>query len=241
MIVSQTHNFIFIHIMKAAGTSVTKGLARHLTWRDLVLGGTPLGEAVNASYMHHLGVGKHSRAVDALRLLGPETWAQHFKFTFVRHPFLRTYSLYKYLQHYVTKRKRGTLKSRALAMAGRFARSDWLSQLPEARAFLKTSSFSDFIRVAHEMRGIGLQPQTDWVLNAQGELLVDFIGRTENFAEDFAKVLERIGLPEFVPETENETGSSGGFSSVAKAADIKFLTSVFEKDFEYFGYEPVIP
>jgi hypothetical protein len=40
MIVSHTHKFIFVHINKCAGTSVTKALLPYLGENDLVLGFT---------------------------------------------------------------------------------------------------------------------------------------------------------------------------------------------------------
>ena len=240
MIISQTHKFIFIHIMKAAGTSVTNDLSRHLDWRDLVLGSTPLGEAIHLSYKRYMGVEKHSRARDAIRLVGRDIWDDYFTFSFVRHPFPRTVSLYTYLQHHVGERKRGGLKGRALLALGRFKDTDWMSHLPEAKAFLQASGFSEFIRLAHEMRGQGMQPQVDWLTDETGKIAVDFIGKTENLQSDFARVLERLGFESAEPSWQNRTikDKRAWPSYFAGQEDFDFLSKVFEKDFEILGYDP---
>ena len=238
MIISTTHKFIFIHIMKAAGTSATMDLSKHLDWRDLVLGGTPLGEEINQSYMRHLRIGKHSRAVDVIKFVGEETWRDYFTFSFVRHPFHRTVSLYKYLDRYITKRRQGGLKQRALVRMGKFESGDWLSQLPEAKAFVKSDSFSRFIRLAHDMGGLGLQPQLDWLIDAQGEVAVDFVGKVENLTVDFASVLGKLGFPPVAPSAENQTLSQSDWRAYAKDDDLDFLAKIFERDFEAFSYDP---
>ena len=42
MFLSNSRKFIFIHITKAAGTSITHALEKSMGWNDLVIGSTPL-------------------------------------------------------------------------------------------------------------------------------------------------------------------------------------------------------
>lgn len=44
MIVNHTHKFIFVHVPKSAGTSVTQMFSEYSSYRDLEVGGTPLAK-----------------------------------------------------------------------------------------------------------------------------------------------------------------------------------------------------
>ena len=48
MIISNSHKFIFVHILKTAGTSICAALDPTLRWNDVILGGTGFGEKMNA-------------------------------------------------------------------------------------------------------------------------------------------------------------------------------------------------
>ena len=46
MIISNSHKFIFVHVMKTAGTSVSAALDPWLRWNDIAIGGTRFGEQI---------------------------------------------------------------------------------------------------------------------------------------------------------------------------------------------------
>lgn len=75
MLISDKHNFIFIHIEKTAGTSLMETLAKHVD--DL----RPL------CY-------KHDGTTEGISELGKEKWETYFKFAFVRNPWDRLLSWY---------------------------------------------------------------------------------------------------------------------------------------------------
>jgi hypothetical protein len=242
MIISQSRRFIFVHVMKAGGTSITNDLCRHLDWRDVVLGGTPLGEAIHLQYKKHLGIEKHSTAREILDVVGVETWNQYFTFSFVRHPYTRAVSLYNFIARFVAKRQNRTVVSRMRAALGRgvkLADSDWLTLLPETGAYIKSSNFSEFIRLAADAGAAGMRTQADCLADASGRIAVDFVGKTENLAADLNAVLRRIGLPETEPSHENRSAADRPWQSHFRGeGDFTFLARAFEKDFELFGYDP---
>ena len=66
------HKCIFIHITKTAGTSVAKSLFNYLPY--------------------------HYTAIDYRVIYGRKTFDEYFKFAFVRNPWDRLYSAYRYLK-----------------------------------------------------------------------------------------------------------------------------------------------
>jgi hypothetical protein len=77
-------------------------------------------------------------------------------------------------------------------------------------------------------------PQID-VLTA-GDRRADFIGRTENYAEDVNKVREHLGLPvEQVPHRHR--GTHGHYREYFNPTTRDRVAQLFQKDLDEFGYE----
>jgi hypothetical protein len=86
-------------------------------------------------------------------------------------------------------------------------------------------------------------PQLNRLLDADGNLAVDFIGRFENIRADFRTVLERINdIHPLPPEKHwrlplrNPTNNSKHYSEYYDAKTKKLVEKVFKKDIDYFGY-----
>lgn len=95
-----------------------------------------------------------------------------FKFAFVRNPFDRTVSLFHYLK-----------KTRHLHENTSFRTFCYLIR---DRAFQSVGLFNHY--------GLSqCSPQSDWLVDSQGKLIVDFIGRFENMQEDYEKLSRQLG------------------------------------------------
>ena len=66
MIISHKYRFIFIHIRKCAGTSITRAMAPLLGEQDLVIGCTTEGERLEKENLKNGGLTKHSTAKEIL-------------------------------------------------------------------------------------------------------------------------------------------------------------------------------
>ena len=75
MLISEKHNFIFVHIQKTAGESIATVLREHIP--DL----KPL-------------LNKHDFAIKGRKALGEEQWEKYYKFAIVRNPWDRLVSWY---------------------------------------------------------------------------------------------------------------------------------------------------
>lgn len=141
----------------------------------------------------------------------PET-RSYFKFAFVRNPYDRLYSTYINLKH---------------------DGHSWATALKQKKTFksfvmdFEGSRYSDYIH---------LQPQVDYITrdNAIG---VDFLGRYENLASDFAKVEKKLNLSH-VPLKKLRWSSTVWSDPKYYDEDMKKVVHrVYGEDFERFQYD----
>ncbi len=223
MIINHSHKFVFIHIPKAAGTTVTRALSELTRYCDQEIGGSGLGEAAQSYYAQRFGLRKHSRAEEVMKVMGRDTYMSYFRFAFVRNPYTRLASAYHFLKSW------NGLPERFRIELDRFA---------DFESFLD----SDLWTSAHPGRGPDaiFQPQARW-LHSSGEesqLLVQVVGKTETLDTDLARILSRIGAP-----VAESTGASRANRSpdyelprVWKPEWVERIQTEYRRDFKVFGY-----
>ena len=172
--------FVFVHIPKNGGTSVSRVLRHYalpphkylVHWAARRMG--PLGH--KDPFAIHMD---HSTALDCRNILGPERFDEFFTFTIVRNPWTRLYSSYRYSQ----------------MLEGR-------TYHEEARKY-DFESFVDFLADNEP-----LVPQKGFVADENGQIMVDFVGKLERRDEDFAHICARIGINRRLPH-KNKSRRSG--------------------------------
>lgn len=110
MIISNSKNFIFIHLEKCGGTSVESALQPHLHWQDIILGSTEFGESIQEANFQRHGtekvkkemLWKHSTAANIQSVVGKEKWFYYKRFSIVRNPVEIIQSLYWFSNTAVT-------------------------------------------------------------------------------------------------------------------------------------------
>ena len=225
MIISNSRKFVFVHVMKTAGTSICAALDPSLRWNDVVLGGTAFGERVNAAYAERFGLRKHATAMEIRAVVGPEVWSEYFTFAFVRHPYTRTASFYRWLAEAIRRNPDPAAPVWS-----------WSS----TKAFTESRTFSEFIRHETFLATAAAQPQVASVCDDEGRCIVDFLGRSEDLDAGLRTVTQRLGLPYRPPGHHNASG--GGRPAAAgglfASADYDHLERLFRQDFDAFGYDP---
>lgn len=180
MILSHSHQFIFIKSRKTAGTSVEAALSTHCSGADVV---TPLGDysvnrAANGQWVHQsMNAGpfqQHDVAGTIRDRVDQKVWDTYFKFSITRNPWDRVVSLFTWR----------TRNNPAFKPQKRFYHHLGLP-FDEFRENRKL--FARFVR-------------GDWDTNDEfylidGKLCVDFVIRYERLEEDLGTVCERLGLP----------------------------------------------
>ncbi|MFT7532462.1 MAG: hypothetical protein ACI9FD_003493 [Gammaproteobacteria bacterium] len=165
MIISDSKKFVFVHIEKAAGTSIRHAILPYAlprpysTWFSLLrLAGLPRGYR-NYKFRTHAPVNH------LISRMPRSQFDSYFKFAFVRNPWDRLVSEY----NAAIKKN----KNRRHHKIG------------------KMGSFYDFIQ--HEINR-GKFFQETMLVDRTGELCVDYVGRFENLAEDFSHICSQIGI-----------------------------------------------
>ena len=146
-----------------------------------------------------------------------------FKFAFVRNPWSRLVSDF-------TMRTRGIYPSLP---------RDWNGDVVEFKKWAHEQSKLS----QPDSRAIWTSNQLDRLLDADGNLDVDFIGRFENIRADFRTVLEKINNIHPLPDEKhwtlplrNASNNSKHYSEYYDDATSELVREHFQKDIDYFGY-----
>lgn len=215
MILNHQHDFIFIHVPKAAGTTITRALSPLTTFRDIELGGTRYGEEIQERFAARFDLRKHSTGAAIKAKCPHHIWRRFFVFAFVRSPYARAYSVYRFLQRW---------------------REGPHHDLVEGL------SFEQFMH--HEMLdGENIEiarPQTHW-LCAEGALLpgIDFIGTVEDFADDFGFVLSVIYKRRKIWDGgrhDNASADAGEWQAHMTPQIVARIEDLYASDFEMWNF-----
>ena len=173
-IINFSKNYLFIHIPKTGGSSIKRMLEPTLTIRDVLLGGTPFGEAIATHYLQKYGIGKHATAVQLKKELGKDQYNAMYSFSIVRNPYFRTLSIFLFLKQW----KKGPYHNeiRLIKTLSQFLKSSVIEKDPIAR------------------------PQATWITDDNQHLLIDEIYKLEELSHNIQKLwgvlkLEREKIP----------------------------------------------
>lgn len=240
MIISNSKKYIFIHVPKCAGTSVTRALGRTCQWNDIVLGSTEFGAGIESAYKEKFGLEKHSTVRDVISVVGEDIWSEYFTFTVVRNPFRRIVSWYTFAEK--------------LFNGQNFLRrqAPWLYELldkpikssaPVVKAYQDTRSFSEFLRHDGCFGDDGTKPQVHWLRENEetSRIPIDHVGRVESIGDDFQQISDHIGVDASLPRQNvtNTTGTHGRFYESEKDAQI--VLDRYAQDFHFLQYKKSLP
>ena len=157
----------------------------------------------------------HRTAVQYRQIYGRREFARRFAFSFVREPIDRLLSAYSYLK-----------------AGGRKDLDSWYSEF-----FESCSSIDEFVHdwlTRPDVQAMAhFRPQTDFLCDYRGDLIVDFIGRFERLEADYAVVAERLGQSSELPRLNIGRGERAEISPQSRDKANRFYAS----DFELLGYK----
>jgi hypothetical protein len=181
---------IFLHIPKAAGSSVSE-----------------------AVYGHQVG---HWRLSDCMAADATAT-RNYFTFSFVRDPLDRFVSAFHFLAA-------GGMNKKDVEFASRHIKGCSLDEFAE-----RVYNIPDLLNKVH------LQTQASFLISSESSrtIAVDFVGRFENMAQDFAEVANRLGIEPELPV--RNTGPKRNCVQASKATRT-IVRQVYAEDYALFGY-----
>ena len=210
LLISNRHKFIFVHVPKTAGSSVTRALEPYSDNHPReglrrLLSHLPVPESPEA-----IAFPMHVSARWARLKLPPEVYQGYRKFCVVRNPYDRAVSLY----HYLSQRTDHHLYER-------------VSRL----------SFKGYLDYLARRRRTKNPTQLFYVADAKGQPIVDDILRFETLNGDFANLCGDLGMPEKVELPMNNTSDHKPYwEYYSDDYSRELVKDLFTADFQTFGY-----
>ena len=200
MLVSDSHKFVFHHVPKTAGSSITAALAPFCNRWKGVLPEESHGWQVQ---FHQIGMHTHlGRIKEEEEKTQTQIFPEYFSFAYVRNPY-------------------------------EVVVSAWDSE-----------KIKDFDIYVEQQIFTGLQicarrSQYAHLSDEEGNLLVDFIGRYENFSEDFYKIIDAIQVPLMLIPKRNvrKERKTLDYKKYYTPLSREIVEEKYQKDLTYFGYE----
>lgn len=205
MIISHQHKFIFAAVPKTGTHSVRQALREHMSEEDI----EQVGLFVNKRFPYdELAAIRHGHLslAQVRPHVGEDVFQRYFKFAFVRNPYDRFVS-------YCAFMSRDT---------------DVFQHSPQEvmRHFL--------FRQPPEQHVL-FQPQSGLLVDADGALLTDMVGRVEDMQASYDSVCERIGIPSR-PLDQVNSSKRGDYRHYYDEALKAEVERRYAADFELFGY-----
>ena len=205
--ISHTHKFIFTHINKCGGTTISNVLRQYGRRRF-----------------------DHDKlSVRIKDCIGDPK--DYFKFTFVRNPWDKMTSFY----HYHSRRgwdihwpwdKNNPPEFKEFIKQIYDESFDWKT-LWKGRPWKSTYEQKVPLRVSNSYM---------WLVDENDKLLTDFIGKVENLQEDFNVVCDKLGLPKQELPHHNKSNHKH-YTEYYDDETKQIVAEKYAKDIEYFGYE----
>jgi hypothetical protein len=221
-------NFFWLHIKKVAGNSIREALKGHYIQTDrinpkpfIALPKEEWNDNLN-NYRIPLGEYDFKRMLFAKTFLYSETEFENmFKFVFVRNPYDRTVSSWRYISRYSKKWK-------------------YLNKILPAKKcyelFLEQLS-KEWKTKSNRHTATHTAPYLSDITDNNGNYLVDFVGKLENIDHDFAVVCKELNIENKSLSRLNLTSSKTKHYSrfyTKKAKQI--VEDLYKNDIKEFGY-----
>lgn len=170
------------------------------------VGGTSISDA--------LGIRKsHYTTQEAIKVVGRYNWERCYTFAFVRNPFSKVVSAYKYF----------TLNNRQAMADKPISFEDWVSK-----------TYGNKKDPFYYYSERWFQSQSDWLKDKHGIISLNKIGKLENIAADFAEISSKIGVSAPIPHL-NRSGKVD-YRTFYNEESYESVKNWHQEDLDTFGY-----
>jgi len=101
---------------------------------------------------------------------------------------------------------------------------------------LRNKSFEEYVQWTVQHLEHTNSMQYDFLSDANGQLLVDFIGRFEDLGQDFEVLKKKLGIDANLPHA-NSSERNVSYREYYSKASKEIVDEVYAKDIEYFGFD----
>ena len=220
MVISDKKRFIFLHIFKTAGTSISQLFLpygrlvdrityKYLITKKLIAMHSRLFHLENEGQKNITGYHKHATAQELIDVLGRDKFDSYFTFCFVRNPYDHMISLY----HYIKSSRGHRMNMEANSMSFEKFVIHYINQKPQTQ--------SEFIYLGDER-------------------VVQFIGEFENLERDIQFICDHLGIPfKGLPHENSGFRNRDRMDYFKSHETLKAFNTYFEIDFLNFNYRRV--
>lgn len=213
MIISHGRKFIFVHIPKTGGTSLSLALEAKAMKDDVLIGDTPKaknrrGRIKGAETSGRLW--KHSRLTDIYGLVTQEDIENYFVFTIVRNPWDRMVSYYHWLK-------------------------DQKFDHPAVRV-AQENSFADFLDDRIIQRSLQYDASKRYVSDQVGLDRCNLYLRMETLEQDVLELEQNLGLKLGALPHDNQSRRERDYKVYYETHSKDIISAVFAEDIAKFGY-----
>ena len=185
------HQAIFVHITKTAGTSVAKSLFGYLPY--------------------------HYTAIQYRVFYGKNDFKKYFKFAFVRNPWDRLYSAFRYL------------KSGGWNKEDKKWAETHLSQFDDFNDFV-----NEWLTTENIQKHMHFKPQHEFICDSHGNILIDYLAYFETLEKDFEIITTQLDIDAKLGTHNVNPGKN--YKDIYSDDSKSKVGLVYEKDVALFGY-----
>ncbi len=203
--------FIFVHVPKCGGMSV--------------------GQQIFGTY-----AGNHMPIPSYQLIFSAEEFDRYFKFSFVRNPFDRLVSAYRYMRN-------GGPGASGSPGEHRCEAGTTLTERVKTQVVSEVAAYDDFEHFVTEWLNRSntrlyehFRPQHRFVCSPDGQLQLDFVGRFERLTDDFGQIAERIGTKPVLPHENRSSNGAVDYAQMFTPATRRIAEKIYEKDLRMFDY-----
>lgn len=209
------YEFLFIHVPKCAGTRIESFFGRNYD-------NIHIHKYIEIEYEKYHR--KHMTLKNYEEFLGIETLNKMFKFSFVRNPFSLLVSSYNY-----------NINSRNVFWNG--SNDKKIKEKITFKSYLNSLLKSKNREIENKLHKLNTQPYSinKWILGNETEL--DFIGKVENFDNDFKKVCDIINIRYKKLGKINDNKEKVNYKDYYDDDDKRIVYYLFEDELNKFNYE----
>ena len=204
--ISHNHRCIFVHIPRTGGTSI-----EDVIWpAERTEKDLWMGFISKHENKYQTGGLQHLLAGQIRQEVGPDVFSSYFKFAVVRNPWDRAVSQFSYTR----------------------IRTD----LHELIGMTADTSFSEYLNMIESREHVQWQPQSDFVHDIGGAILIDFVARFEQLEKDAQTIFSRLRLEgKSLPHTN--ASARRPYREYFDASSKRKIERLYGQDIEAFAYE----
>jgi hypothetical protein len=218
MVINHQRKFLFIHVPKSAGSSLTQALMK--------IPGSSKGPF---SYPHYTPGDYQKHFGDKYNI------RNYFIFGVIRNPWARMLSWYSFNQMRYRQRP-GRYQDQPAFKEKQFEVpfNEWLL----TKSFITTEEYKFNPNPIPAQK----RPQLDWLCSGEDPDMVDYIGTVETLTDTLVSVLRQNGIltgrEQFsIPKATNATNAGKRYREVYGSEARRWVERYFQKDIEFGRYE----